>query len=278
MKRHTFLLLTVSALFMACSTPEQDVSETTATEEMNNTPTFQNTGHELVYNMVEKVGFYDDWKSKKDVVYTYTYTTPDSSTDQSTEQYIFEGELSYGHYHQHQRTLPELEGPIVQGYDGEQYWLSNNDTMVTDEAALKPVAFSRPTNFYWFAMLPKLLDPGVTYEHLGAETHHGSNYDVVKVSFESPDGTPKDIYQLYINQETQLMDQFLFTVADFGLMDTPLLMQVEYEEVDGLLIPTKRRYKMSTWEANVDDAPWTMVSWTDIVFGNDLSPSDFKAG
>lgn len=239
-------------------------------------PTFQNEGHALVYDMVEKVGDYEKLAAKKDVVYTYTYQTPDGKTDISTEKYIFDGEYSYGAYQQHERTLAELEGLIEQGYDGEGFWLKQDGKILEDEKALKRVAFNRPTNFYWFAMMQKLLDPGLIYEALGETEIDGQTYDIVKVSFESNGDKPTDIYQLYINQETKMVDQFLFTVADFGVIETPLLMQVTYEEIDGLLIPTKRKYKKSTWDAVVTDDPWINVTWSDIKFNNGLTKDIFQ--
>ena len=72
------------------------------------------------------------------------------------------------------------------------------------------------------------------------------------------------------------MDQFLFTVADFNIMEEPFLMQMEYEEIDGLLIPSKRKYKRSTWEATVSDAPWVDVTWANITFNNGLTTADFS--
>ena len=235
---------------------------------------FKNKAHELVYKMVQKVGDIDKLKSKKDVVYTYTYQTPDGKADVSTEKYIFENELSYGAYKKHERTFPELEGTIEQGYNGQEFWLKHNGKVINDKKRLKRVQFNRPTNFYWFAMLPKLLDPGVNYELV--ENKEITNYDIVKVSFESEGDKPTDIYQLYINKETSLVDYFLFTVADFGVIKTPLLMQVEYEKIEDLLIPTKRKYKKSTWQASVDDKPWIHVNWTNIKFNNNLTLEDFK--
>jgi hypothetical protein len=236
---------------------------------------FQNKGHELVHNMVQKVGDYNKFLNKEDVVYTYTYKTPDVKTDISTEKYIFNGELSYGAYETHERTLPNLEGLIEQGYDGKEYWLKNNGTIINDEESLKRVAFNRPTNFYWFAMMSKLLDPGLIYEYLGEKEIDETTFEIVKVSFESEDNKPKDIYQVYINKETQLVDQFLFTVMDFEKTE-PLLMKVEYENIEGILIPTKRKYKASNWDAEVTDEEWTLVNWTDIKFNNKLSKADFE--
>ena len=239
-------------------------------------PIFKNKGHKLVSKMVEKVGDYNMLLENKDVVYTYSYQTPDGKKDVSTEKYLFNGELSYGSYHQHERTFPELEGLIEQGFDGKEYWLKHNGEILSDSLKLKRVAFNRPTNFYWFAMFQKLLDPGLHYEYLGESNINNIVYDMVKITFQSDNDKPTDIYQIFINKNTLLVDQFLFTVADFGVIETPFLMQLQYEEVNGMLIPTKRQYKKSTWNAEVTEEPWINVSWSNITFNNNLNKEDFK--
>lgn len=254
-------------------TEETQVSETVTPEEKK--LEFENKAHELVYNMTQKIGDYNKLLDKKDVVFTYTYQTPDNKTNVSTEKYMFDGELSYGHYTQHERTMPNLEGEIEQGYDGNEYWLKHNGEIVTDTLALKKVAFNRPTNYYWFTMMQKLMDPSVNYEYVKEQTIDSTAYDVVKISFDAEDEKPRDIYQVYINKDTKLIDQFLFTVADFKKM-TPSLMQLEYTEVDGFLIPSKRRYKASNWDAEVTDKPWVTANWTDIKFDNNLTKADFQ--
>ncbi|MEP2023540.1 MAG: DUF6503 family protein [Reichenbachiella sp.] len=261
-------LLFASTLFSCQQNKPSNTDEETSEQ-------FQNKGHELIYNMVQKAGSYQDLLNKKDVVYTYTYQTPDGKTDVSTEQYIFDGELSKGTYLKHERTLAQLDGSFTQGFNGTDFWFKHNGEYLDNEDYLKRTQFNRKTNFYWFAMFQKLLDPGLNYEHLGEKTMEDKNYDIVKVTFESPDGKPTDIYQVYINQETALIDQFLFTVVDFNMVETPLLMQVKYESIDGLMIPSKRQYKKSTWEAEVSDDPWINVSWTDIKFKNGLSSIEF---
>jgi len=239
---------------------------------------FQNKGHELVYNMVQKVGNYNQLMDKKDVSYTYSYTTPDGKQDISTEKYIFDGELSYGLYNKHERTMPQLEGPIEQGYNGSDYWLKHNGKKLTDAKLLKRVVFSRPTNFYWFTMMQKLLDPGLNYKYLGEKEIDNDTYEIVKITFNGKDDKPKDIYQLYLNKKTLLVDQFLFTVAEFGVVDVPFLMRLEYENVDGLLIPTKRKYKPSNWKAdpNINEGSWILVDWSDIKFNTNLAKEIFE--
>ncbi|MFT6500608.1 MAG: peroxiredoxin [Crocinitomicaceae bacterium] len=241
-----------------------------------NTNKFKNKGHELVYTMVQKVGDYNKLIEKENVTYTYTYQTPDGQTDISKEKYIFAGELSYGNYMHHERTFPQLEGRIEQGFDGNEFWLKHNGEVLEDESLLKRVAFNRPTNFYWFTMFQKLLDLGLEYEYLGEETIDNQAYDLVKITFNSADDNPTDIYQLYINKKTLLVDQFLFTVADFGKMEIPNLMKLEYEKVEGILIPSKRKYKKSTWNADIDSAAWTYVTWSNIKFNTEITNKDFK--
>jgi peroxiredoxin len=260
----------VSCVLLSC------ISESKTSSKKEPKLTFQNNGHELVYNMTQKVGDYSSLLKKKNVSYTYTYQTPDSKADVSNEKYIFNGELSYGSYTQHERTLPQLKGLMEQGFDGKEFWLKQNGEILTDSIALKRVAFNRPTNFYWFTMMQKLLDSGLNYEHLREEKIDNKTYDIVKITFQSKDDKPTDIYHLYINKKTVLVDQFLFTVADFGKMETPFLMTLEYEKIDGLLLPTKRRYKQSTWNADIDSMDWINVTWTNIKFNNKLSKEDFK--
>ncbi|MGJ8593428.1 MAG: DUF6503 family protein [Aquaticitalea sp.] len=270
MKFKLFSIIIISMHFLSCKEKNKEI----VTPEK--TPIVQNKGKELVQKMVEKVGNYNMLSQKKDVVYTYTYQTPDGKMDISTEKYLFNGELSYGAYQKHERTFPDLEGLIEQGYDGNEYWLKHKGEILNDSTRLKRVAFNRPTNFYWFTMFQKLLDPGLNYDYLGEKTISEQPYDIVKISFNSEDDKPTDIYQLYINKNTVMVDQFLFTVADFGAMEIPNIMQLEYEDIDGLLIPTKRQYKQSTWNADVSEDPWIHVTWTNIKFNNGLNIDDFK--
>lgn len=269
MKFKNLLLITIS-LIISCKDTSKNSPQSFEKVE------FKNKAHELIYEMTQKVGDIQKLKDKKDVVYTYTYKTPDGKTDISTEKYIFHEELSYAIYHKHERTLSEFEGIIEQGYNGKEFWLKNNSNTIQDELALKRVIFNRKTNFYWFCMMQKLMDNGLIYEYIKEDTISGIIYDVIKVTFSSEDEKPTDIYQLYINKTTKLIDQFLFTVADFGVIETPFLMKLKYEEIDNILIPTQRKYTQSDWNGNAINENWINVTWTDIKFDNNLSKDMFK--
>jgi len=273
----TKLLLSIAIIFsiLSCKNENNTTQQQNTLSKKENLKEFENKAHELVYIMTQKVGTYDQLMAKKDVIYTYTYQTPDGKSDISTEKYIFNGEFSYGRYTKHERNLTDLEGEIEQGYDGNEFWLKQNGQIITDPISLKRVAFNRPTNFYWFTMMQKLLDPGLQYEYIKEQTINDKPYDVVKVTFDSKDNKATDIYQLYINKDTKLVDQFLFTVMDYDITE-PFLMEVEYENIEGMLLPTKRRYKNSNWDAEVSNKPWILVNWSDIKFDNNLSKTNFK--
>lgn len=235
-------------------------------------------GQQLVAAMVAKVGTMEQLKALKDVEYTYTYRGPDGKEDVSQERYVFDGELSWARYDKHEKiVMPNKSGTVVQGYNGNKTWVTHNGTPVADSQTVKTADFLRKTNYYWFTMMPKLLDPGVKHVHEGESTLNGKVYDRVKVTFEQGVGDVQDIYVLFINRETGLVDQFLFTVMDFGMRD-PLLMEVQYVDVQGLKLPAKRRYApAASWDGGVKGTPqWTDEIMTQIRFSTGLDPSVFN--
>jgi hypothetical protein len=274
--RHLRLFITLFsiALFSACGTKGDTTTENPETEKMT-TPVFQNKGHELVYKMAQVTGDYQDLLNLKDVVYQYTYRTPDGKEDVSIETYLFDGELSHGLYSKHERTLADLEGDMEQAYNSEDFWLKINGIENTDEAGIESVTFTRKTNFYWFTMMQKLLDPDINYEYLGQDSLAGNSYDVVKITFGGPEDIATDTYQLYINPSTHLVDQFLFTVVSKNVTD-PILMQVTYDDFDGVKIPSYRKYTKSDWEANVIADVWVEEISEHIKFNQGVEKSLFN--
>jgi len=258
----------------ACGNKEGKTKETTKTAEVQ-MPEFQNKGHELVYKMTQETGSYQDLLNLKDIVFHYTYRTPDQKEDVSIESYIFNGELSHGTYLKHERTLPNLKGEMQQGYNGKDFWVKIDGQEITDSSAIESVTFTRKTNFYWFAMMQKLLDPNINYEYLGQDNKEGKLYDIVKITFNTADDVASDSYQLYINPETHLIDQFLFTVVSKNVTD-PILMRVKYENVEGILLPTYRKYTKSDWEANVLKDAWVEEITKDIKFNQNLDKALFN--
>ena len=268
------LVIIFSTLLTACGNKEAKTKETSKSVEVQ-APEFQNKGHELVYKMTQETGSYKDLLNLKDIVFNYTYRTPDQKEDVSIESYIFNGELSHGSYLKHERTLPNLKGKMQQGYNGKDFWVKIDGQEITDSSAIESVTFTRKTNFYWFAMMQKLLDPGIKYEYLGQNTIDDKLYNIVKITFNTADDVASDTYQLYINPETHLVDQFLFTVVSKNVTD-PILMRVNYENVEGILLTTYRKYTKSDWDANVLKDAWVEEISKDIKFNQNLDRTIFN--
>ena len=275
------LILVFAVLFMAfaCGNPKQ--TETTSTEpEVETTPVEEvetNEGKALVKEMVAAIGGVEALYAKKDVEYTYTYNVPaEGKKDVSKERYVFDGELSWAAYETHEKFVsPGYEGTVYQGYDGKNFWVKHDDEVMEDEQMNGLSSFMRKTNYYWFNMMFKLLDPGLVYEYKGTKEVDSVNYEIVRVTFEENVGVAQDIYELYINPETKLVDQFLFTVQAFGVTD-PLLMKVKYEEVDGLMLTTYRKYAPANWEGEVIQEAWAEEISEDVKFNNGFTTDQFS--
>ncbi len=209
----------------------------------------------IVESAVKAMGGQERFYAQKSVEYTYIYSDPDGKMDQSTERYVFDGELSWAKYGTRDLMFPDQKGTFVQGYDGQNTWTTIDGKLSTDEGVLRRADFLRKTNYYWFAMMFKLLDPGINYTYEGSKIVDGVSYDLVRMAFEDGVGDASDTYILYVNRRTRLVDRFLFTVMDFGRTD-PLLMLVEYEEVNGIKLPAKRKYGPSDWDGAEPEA-WT---------------------
>jgi hypothetical protein len=229
----------------------------------------------LIEKMVETIGGTERLYQLKDVQYTYTYARNPEAKDVSIERYIFDGEYSWAEYSELGAGMLPMEGKVVQGFNGKESWMTVDGKLVEEAQPAKLADFLRKTNYYWFAMFFKLLDPGINYAYKGTRTYEGIPYDLVEITFGENVGDAQDIYLLYVNPYTHLVDQFLFTVMDFGLKD-PLMMKVDYMPVDGLLLPTSRRYAPATWEGEIREENWILEISEDIKFNNGFEKSAFN--
>ena len=276
-------LLVISGLLLtvvACNNQKQTQDVTEAPNEVSEVaPAAEepNEGKALVMEMVTAVGGAEALKSLKDVEYEYTYDVPaEGKKDISVERYVFDGEYSWAKYTTRTKwVMPEVQGEVIQGYDGNESWVTVDGKLQEDSVVLRLSDFFRKTNFYWFCMMFKQLDPGMTYEFKGKQQVDGITYDMVKVGFEDNIGDVQDTYVLYINPETKLVDQFLFTVMDFGMAE-PLLMKIEYQTVDGLKVPAFRKYVPADWDGNIKGEDWVENYYKNVKFNNGFTKDLFE--
>ncbi len=215
--------------------------------------TYSNPAKALIAKMVAKTGNYEQLKKLKNVAFTYTfYDTKKKIKDISTERYIFEGEISLGEYKIHELLVfPKNKKTVIQYYNGkDKIQVKLGNKFIKDSSALESEKFLRKANFYWFTMMQKLLDQGLTYKLLPDRKVNNINYKIVKLGFEKNIGEFQDDFILYINPKTNLVDQFLFTVKGSSIPQ-PLLMKPSYSTVNGISIMTKRDVYMADWDGNI---------------------------
>ena len=221
---------------------------------------------QLLAETMEAMGGKTNFYNKGSVSYNYEYNDPNSGLHfVGKEMYHFDGELSRADFTTHTMTAPK-GGAVTEGYDGANFWVNIDGQKTTSEEALGFARFLRKTNYYWFTMFFKLLDDGVNQKFTGTKTMNGKTYNIVKITFGEKVGDAQDTYVLYINKETKLIDQFLFTITAFGVTE-PNLMRFDYETIDGIKIPTRRNYIKSNWDGEIIGTIPAITTWENIQFG-----------
>ncbi|MDH3708536.1 MAG: hypothetical protein OER04_01545 [Cyclobacteriaceae bacterium] len=269
-------------LMWSCTRPAEAPAAESASEEPEvKEITYDTSDPSSVITAIEAAaGGWDQLWSLNDVEFTYSYHSPsDDKLDLSTERYLFDSEHSWAKYTSHQiNVFPDQEGEVIQCYDGkEKAEVSFNGEKQEDQEAVGLCHFLRKANFFWFVMNFRLDDPGTIHEYLGQEEVNGVTYDKLKVSYDS-EVTGKeqnDTFVLFVNPETKLVDRFLFSLPVWEIMEPVLLMEVEYSEVEGLMLPTLRRAYMPDEEGQYPDTPMLIQTTSNVKFNNGFTAEDF---
>jgi len=233
------------------------------------TTIFAQDASELITKVVKANGGVQSLHKLKDVSFDYTFKVSSKDiVDISTERYIFDGEVSYGLYSKRQvYALPQLKGTHTQFFDGTKTVSKVNGEMITAQQPAYIGHALRKTNYYWFAMMFKLVDPGVNHTLMPTRKVNGINYKIVEMTFGENVGEASDKYILYINPTTFRIDQFLFTAKGFGVT-TPSLMKLKYEKINGIYLSTYRKYAPADWNGNVVKENWTEQFTKNVTFNN----------
>jgi len=222
-------------------------------------------------------GGWEKLRAQKDVEFTYVYDNMAKGKDISTERYIFDGEYSWAKYTQHEvNVMPNAEGNVTQVYMNGKAEIMMGDKMLADQEAIGGTAFLRAANYYWFTMMYKLQDPGTKFQYIGKEEVNGTNYDKVNFTFNSSvTGKPEnDVYILYFNPETHLVDQFYFSLPAMGVNQPVLLMTLDYKVINGIQVANKREIFMPNEKGEYNLG---LVQLTqNVKFNNGFTPADFE--
>jgi len=239
-------------------------------------------GEKLLQDVIKAVGGWNQLWEQKDVSYTYDYHYAGTEKrDLSTERYLFDGEHSWAQYTQHDiNVAPGKPGVATQSVVNGKPYIKVGDKLMDDPEMLGGTSFLRSANYFWFTMFHKMDNPGVVATAKGKETVNGTAYEVVLVTYD-PAKTGKQVndeYLLYVNPKTKLVDRFFFSLPAMGVNAPIILMELDYQEINGLQISTTRRIFQPGPDGQLPAAPQLVQTLTDIKFNNGYAAEDFMLG
>ena len=131
-----------------------------------------------------------------------------------------------------------------------------NGEPVADPKELLTFGYRRFINdTYWLLMGFKSFDPGVSREYAGEKSDDcGHKYDVVKFSFDKVGLTPGDVYWMWVNRDSGLVDQWHMKLEGSKPEDEPsVVLFHDYGRYGGLLISKRREMKGRNQFIRLDD-------------------------
>ncbi len=127
------------------------------------------------------------------------------------------------------------------GFDGKVAWSLPNAEKVPGKSA----AFYYNLDFYFAAIPFVLKDNGVNVFYDGETTINEKAYETLKVTFGSEIGlTPEDVYYLYIDPSTSLLEILTYSVSFFDKENAGInsaKVYSDWQEVDGIKMPGSMR-------------------------------------
>jgi hypothetical protein len=132
---------------------------------------------------------------------------------------------------------------VIMNVNTKQGKAWKNGQEVADPAEQLTFGYRRFINdTYWLLMGFKVFDPGVTREYAGEKTDAcGRVYDVVKLSFANVGLTPGDVYWMWVNRDTGLVDEWHMKLEGMKPEEEPSrVLFREYRRIGGLVISTRR--------------------------------------
>lgn len=104
-----------------------------------------------------------------------------------------------------------LDGTVIMGYDGREFWEIHNGKRVTEAEILKSTRFVTMAWRYWFCIPFVLKDRGVRLQYKGEETLDGKPVHLVEATFDPGTGdNPEDRYLYFIHRETYRVENLRY--------------------------------------------------------------------
>jgi len=145
---------------------------------------------------------------------------------------------------------------VVMNINTKQGKAWKNGQEVADPKDLLTFGYRRFINdTYWLLMGFKTFDPGVTRTYEGERTDAaGRVHDVVRLSFANVGLTPGDVYWMWVNRDTGLVDEWHMRLEGSKPEDEPgVVLFRDYQRFSNLLISTRREIKGKNQFIRLDD-------------------------
>lgn len=145
---------------------------------------------------------------------------------------------------------------VVMNVNTKQGRAWKNGQPVADPAELLTFGYRRFINdTYWLLMGFKSFDPGVTRTYEGEKTNAcGAVHDVVRFSFQNVGLTPGDVYWMWVNRRTGLVDEWHMKLEGAKPEEAPsVVLFQDYRRIGGLLISTTRQIQGKNQFVRLDD-------------------------
>jgi hypothetical protein len=131
-----------------------------------------------------------------------------------------------------------------------------NGQEVADPKDLLTFGYRRFINdTYWLLMGYKTFDPGVTRAYEGEKSDaSGRVYDVIRLSFANVGLTPGDVYWMWVDRDSGLVDEWHMRLEGSKPEDEPsVVLFHEYNRFNNILISTRREIKGKGQFIRLDD-------------------------
>lgn len=130
-----------------------------------------------------------------------------------------------------------------------------NGQEVADPKDLLTFGYRRFINdTYWLLMGYKTFDPGVTRVYDGEKADAaGRIYDVVRLSFSNVGLTPGDVYWMWVNRDSGLVDEWHMKLEGDTEDEPSVVLFHNYTRFSNLLISTRREIKGKNQFIRLDD-------------------------
>jgi len=198
-------------------------TKTTAPESEMTLTLEENQGKELLEKCILAHGGMDTWKSFEALEY----------------QLDNNGQNIYEITHLKDRRSYIKSEDYEVGFDGELVWALPDASQVPGNSA----AFYYNLDFYFIGIPFLLKDPGVHPSYVGEVQIANEMYECLKITFGSGVGiSPKDVYFLYIDPDTYLLEILTYSVSYFNSENAPVSTAKrysDYRKVQGLQMPHK---------------------------------------